>query len=703
MLNPIRQRILFLLVLVILTEPNLSAHQKRDVPMKRKETGRFAELRKKARDHIKKIEQLPKISAPDFPEDFRWLFTDKPLSLKNLRGHVVLLDFWTYGCINCMHVVPELQYLEEKYREAPFLVIGVHSAKFNNERDAQHIQQAADRLGISHPVVVDEDFRIWSSYAVRAWPTLVLIGPDGNILATLSGEGHRDLLDALIAESLNYFGRRGQLARKAAELPTTTKETTREPTVLRFPGKLVADESRNLLYLSDTGNHRILILDPEGEILGQIGSGILGWQDGPYSEARFNRPQGLILWRGFLWVADTDNHLIRRVDLQKRSVKTVAGTGKLAFHFSGASNPGAVSLNSPWDLAATDQTIFIAMAGTHQIWAFKPEKNRIYVYAGTGMESREDGDRWTATFAQPSGLATDGTALYVADSESSSLRAILLSSGKVVTLAGGDLFDFGDRDGPGTTARFQHPLGIFCKGTKLLIADTYNHKIREFDLATGRVTTLYGDGHSGFRDGTDPQFFEPSDVVWFRNRLYVVDTGNHAIRCIDPDRGVTRTLKLRPGDAGSAAQELLPASEPDTLLRHPSVDLKDSSPVILQIRVVPHSGLKISAGTFLELEVLYRSDHKPAETLVKETVSTPASGNLRFIIPQKMIRNGGELELLLKYVICEIETGLCRLQTSRHRIPVTVSPQGKDLVQIQEIPGPRMHPLPDPANPPHRI
>ena len=118
--------------------------------------------------------------APQFPKNFEWLNTDQPLALDgNLKGHVVVLDFWTYCCINCMHILPDLEYLEQKYADQPVMVIGVHSAKFETEREAENIRQAIQRYRIHHPVIVDQDFAVWNSFGASAWPTFAIIDSSG--------------------------------------------------------------------------------------------------------------------------------------------------------------------------------------------------------------------------------------------------------------------------------------------------------------------------------------------------------------------------------------------------------------------------------------------------------------------------------------------------------------------------------------------
>ncbi len=479
-----------------------------------------------------------------------WLNTEEPLTWDKLRGKLVLLDFWTYCCINCLHVLEEVRAIEAKYADQPFVVIGVHSAKFTNEQEIAHIRAAVERNAIRHPVVVDAGNRLWDAFSVRGWPTLVLVDPQGYLLATVPGEGHGAQLDAAIGQALRVLRERDAL--DDAPLPLRLEFAETPTTALRYPGKILADATGDRLYIADSGNHRIVVTTLAGAHIATIGTGQPGNTDGPADAAMFNSPQGLALdaAQQVLYVADTNNHLIRRIDLVTQVVSTVAGTGaqnRLRFP---AGPARATALNSPWDLALRDGTLWIAMAGQHQIWALDLAGETISAAVGSSGEGRRDGDAREAAFAQPSGLALsdDGRHLYVADSEISCIRAVDLTAAEptVTTLAGGDLFDFGLRDGTGDAARFQHPLGVAWHGDHLYVADTYNHAIRRLDPPTGRVQTLAGDGTAGDANGAgrDARFYEPGGISAAGDVLYVADTNNHAIRVVTAATGRTATLAL---------------------------------------------------------------------------------------------------------------------------------------------------------------
>lgn len=479
-----------------------------------------------------------------------WLNTPTPLNWEALRGKLVLLDFWTYCCINCLHVLEELRAIEAKYAGAPLVVIGVHSAKFNNEQDVAHIRDAIARYDIRHPVIVDDQHRLWNAFAVRGWPTLVLVDHQGYLLGTVSGEGNGPRLDAAIGSALELL--RADHALNDAPLPTLLEADAMPLTPLRYPGKVLADPAHDRLFIADSGYHRIVITTLRGQWLATIGAGQAGYVDGAWDAAQFNQPQGLALSGDgtTLYIADSTNHLIRCADLATHTVTTIAGTGQQNHQRFPTGPALATALNSPWDLTLQDATLWIAMAGQHQIWTLNLASQEIVVAAGSTGEGRHDAPGLAAAFAQPSGsvLSGDGHTLYIADSESSCIRAVDLRQPDlpVTTLAGGDLFEFGLRDGVGDAARFQHPLGIAWHAGFLYVADTFNHAIRRIDPHTGDVRTVAGQGEAGMLDGPGlaAHFYEPSGLSAVGNTLYVADTNNHAIRMLDVATGATTTLPL---------------------------------------------------------------------------------------------------------------------------------------------------------------
>ncbi|HHT9130070.1 MAG TPA: thioredoxin-like domain-containing protein [Candidatus Brocadiaceae bacterium] len=488
------------------------------------------------------LAQKKKIPAPELAGGTAWLNVSRPLMLTDLKGKMVLLDFWTYCCINCMHIIPDLKKLEAKY-PTELVVVGVHSAKFQNERESENIRQAILRYEIEHPVVADSNLAIWQAYGVRAWPTLVLIDPEGYIVGSDTGEGHYEILDKLIGEMVSRYHSKNLINEKS--LPLSLEKYKHGSSFLSFPGKVLADEASNRLFIADSNHNRIIITTLEGEVLDIAGNGKTGRNDGNFRDASFNHPQGMTLHDDYLYVADTENHLIRKLDLKAKTVKTIAGTGKQA-EFMATGGMGVSSpINSPWDLVYLDSQLYIAMAGTHQIWVMDLETTVFQPYAGSGREGRIDGLLDSCSLAQPSGITVSGSRLYFADSEVSAIRYADREKKEVKTAVGQDLFVFGDKDGNGEEVRLQHPLGVSNHNGLIYVADTYNHKIKVLNPTNNTCRTLFGNGHEGYIDGKEPQFYEPGGLSFANNKLYVADTNNHAIRVIDMNTKEVNTLQIK--------------------------------------------------------------------------------------------------------------------------------------------------------------
>ena len=508
--------------------------------------------------------------APSLDGGVGWINTAEPINLKDLRGKFVVLDFWTYCCINCIHVLPELKKLEKAYPNE-LVVIGVHSAKFEGEQDSQNITDAVLRYEIEHPVVNDADHKIWNRYAVQSWPSFRIIDPEGNLVAGDSGEIKFEVFDKFFKSVLPYYRQQKLLDERPIKFDLARDKATRTP--LRFPGKVLADEAGERLFIADSNHNRIVVTTLEGKLVAIIGTGAVGKADGDFTVAQFDHPQGMVLVDETLYVADTENHLLRKVDLRGKKVSTISGTGeqgrnawpglpdevaiggfnlKLPERFTG--QPKKTALNSPWDLYVHGKDLYIAMAGPHQIWKMPLDESEIGPYAGNGREDIRDGEllpkipyeRGYSSFAQPSGLASDGAWLYVADSEGSAIRAVPFDATKQVkTLVGtiGSLFTFGDVDGTGDEARLQHALGVVFHDGHLYVADTYNNKIKTVDLKTGAARTLVGRPEAGKAD-SPARFDEPAGISYAAGKLYVADTNNHLIRTIDLKTNDVKTLSI---------------------------------------------------------------------------------------------------------------------------------------------------------------
>ncbi|XP_072228903.1 NHL repeat-containing protein 2 [Leuresthes tenuis] len=527
--------------------------------------------------YLKKLDDGEDLKIPDFHTGLDWLNTEGPLSLnKELAGKVVLLDFFTYCCINCMHILPDLHQLEERHSvEGGLVIVGVHSAKFPNEKVLDNIRSAVLRYDICHPVVNDSEARLWHELEVSCWPTLVLLGPRGNLLFSLVGEGHCDSLNLFTASTLRFYGEQGLLNPHSVGIKLY--KDSLPPSILSFPGKVAIDNVNQRLAIADTGHHRILVASSAGHLLHAVGGPESGKQDGDLSEASFNSPQGVAIKGDTVYVADTENHLIRKIDLLEGRVSTLAGVGGQGTDKEGGAMGPQQPISSPWDVTfgtaggVEDNVLWIAMAGTHQIWALflmdgklpkgsESKAGTCVRWAGSGSEeNRNNAYPHKAAFAQPSGLALapeePWNCLYVADSESSTIRTLALRDGAVKLLVGGErdpmnLFAFGDVDGKGVDAKLQHPLGVAWapEQSLLYVADSYNHKIKVVDPKTKQCTTLAGTGQAG--DSLGPElnkscFNEPGGICVGNGGklLYVADTNNHQVRVLDL---VSKTVSLFP-------------------------------------------------------------------------------------------------------------------------------------------------------------
>lgn len=475
-----------------------------------------------------------RLRFPELAAGLSW-FNTPPLRKEDFQGRLLVIDFWTYCCINCLHTLPSLKKLEEKYRGKPVIFLGIHSPKFSTEKNDENLKKAINRYEITHPVVNDPNLDTWKELGVHAWPTLMLVGPKGNCLFSVAGEGKTGELDLMIEAALEYYHLKEESIAFSPSQP--------HPSFLHFPGKVALDDQEELLFIADSGNNRIVVTNFAGKLVEIIDKG------------NFHHPQGMVYTQGKLYIADTGSHLVRCMDLKTKNVTTLVGTGNQGFDYKGGKRGTKQSISSPWDLALRDQMLFIAMAGTHQIWVYDLSSGTAVNFSGTGQELHLNSkEPLSAAWSQPSGLSLGKEILYIADSESSSIRCIDLSTGKTSTLAGGDqdnpndLFYFGDRTGPASQALFQHPLAVlWLEETKeLLIADTYNHRIK--CLKDGTIDLFAGTGRAGNRDGTffDAEFDEPSGLCFSKkkNLVFVADTNNHKIRILDRKNNSVTTLVI---------------------------------------------------------------------------------------------------------------------------------------------------------------
>ncbi|XP_055955641.1 NHL repeat-containing protein 2 [Patella vulgata] len=567
--------------------------------------------------HIEKLSNRRYYQIPEFSKEFEWLNVSEPLLLSNqLKGKVLVLDFFTYCCINCMHVLPDLHELERKFTITDgVVVLGVHSAKFLNEKLTANILSAVLRYDITHPVVNDSEASLWHKLQIMCWPTFVIVGPQGQFLYNLVGEGHKDQLFEFVDIAVEYFKTVGEI--KSHDLPISLEKNRLPDSPLKFPGKI--EFNGDSLIISDSGNHRLVIIDLNGVVQEVIGSGSRGYKDGDFNTASFSSPQGTVVKDNVIYVADTDNHTVRKVDLISRNVTTVIGTRQQGDDKVGGKIGTQQIISSPWDLtlgkspgSTVEDVLYIAMAGTHQIWIYCLQDITWYKglkypaftcvrFVGSGAEeNRNNSYPQKAGLAQPSGVVIshdeEVNSLFIADSESSTIRTISLKDGAVKNLVGGErdpnnLFAFGDVDGKGVEAKLQHPLGVALLQDKqqLLIADSYNHKIKSVDLKTKMCTTILGNGsHGNQGDNSTSVLNEPGGlcVDGKKEIVYIADTNNSEIKILDLKTSKLSKLPIIFRDEPVSRLSSEHSIEADVTIEQPVVFVHQDSTVAIEVELI---------------------------------------------------------------------------------------------------------------------
>ena len=468
--------------------------------------------------------------VPEILGNLKWFNVGRPVNLRKQEGRVLLLDFGSYCSIHWQNTLADLQHLANKYHDR-LVIIGIHSPKFPGEMNGAHVQKSINKHHIHYPVVHDPARIISKAYGIRSCPAQVLVDREGYILGSLSGEGQLSKLEQLIDYQV---GKAGKAAVGEGSCFSVLKSP--EPaSALSFPGKIVASD--NKVYIADSANNRILVASKNGSILRQYGGATAGFIDGDATSAAFNNPQGMALVDKYLYVADTGNHAIRRIHLRNNDVVTVAGTGRRGTSVVlDGETPLHVDLNSPCDLASRKDMLYIAMAGFHQVWRFSLLKNRLDVFSGSGQEHMDNGPPGAAAFAQPSALTILGDKLYTADAGASAVRCVDLATGYTSTLVGAGLFEYGETDGTGTSARLQYPLDIEADARRnlLWVADTYNNKIRMISINNQSVSSM----------SVNRALNEPGGLAFHDNTLYIANTNSHEILRLNPENGHAEALNV---------------------------------------------------------------------------------------------------------------------------------------------------------------
>jgi thiol-disulfide isomerase/thioredoxin len=590
------------------------------------------------------LPEKDRADVPGFDGASAWINVDHPLAKPELRGRVVIIDFWTSCCINCLQTLPVLHAIEDRFRGRAVTVVGVHSPKFDEEKEAGRLRDVVRDNRIEHPIAVDGSMAIWRAWGIESWPTVLVLDVDGRAVWGAAGEPDVEELSRVVASALDE----GRLAGKLARGPLRGVRV--EPSAdgpLRYPGKVLALKDGGMA-IADTGHDRVVVLDKGGKLEATVGSGLAGKADGSFQEASFSRPEGLAEFGGDLFVADTGNHTLRRIDRRAHAVTTVAGTGEIgAGRLSPQELPArSVALRSPWDLLEGQDCLYVALAGSHQIGAFDPKHGTFRLLAGNGREARVDGALLEASFAQPSALATDGREIFVLDSETSSVRAIRMATGQVRTVMGEDLFVFGDVDGDRSRARLQHPIGMTFADGALWVADSYNSKVKRVDPATGATRTMIG-----------ADLGEPAGLSSAGGALFIADTNHHRV--------------LRWALSGNAKAEAVALGD----LAAPSVetpakvaiDPRDPTIPLGPVRIPPGSSStlrvrwEIPSGTGVNDEAPFRVVWASARGLTRLPAPTREKGTLArdgFEIQVEPAPGAKTAELtgVLDMVVCDVAT-----------------------------------------------
>jgi len=609
---------------------------------------------------------------PEFRPEWGWHNVDTALSLDRLKGHVSLFDFFTYCCINCMHILPDLEKMEHKWGDRGLTVVGIHSAKFENEKNGDHLGHAISRYNIKHPVCNDSQAWLWNTLGVTCWPTQLLLGPHGKPIWIAMGEGHAQFLDELVSVFIDYYGKLGQLNGQKIETVDFSKV---KGSLLKYPGKILVKEGK--IVISDSGHHRILITDLHGNVTDIIGDGRQGCTDGVFSEAQFRNPQGICLIHNKLYVCDTDNHLIRCIDLNSRTVETIAGTGVMGTDREGGKEGINQEICSPWDLCYVNEGgsegLLIAMAGAHQIWLMCLSDISLWKHQytkgvcvrviGSGKEeNRNNSYPHKAGLAQPSGICCNEEFIFLADSESSTIRKISRKDGAVKNFCGGErdptnLFAYGDIDGDGIASKLQHPLGVAVDEEGVVyVADSYNHKVKTVTGNKASVSSL---------KGGEEALSEPGGLFVYGEQVFIADTNNHCIKVLDTVTGMWNTMNVLLSDSvdNTSPREVI----------HSTVSHKQGS-FTLKAQMSLAEGLKLSneAESWWTLSIDQESWTYPSRDSFSLDLSIAVNH------PSMSLGDKAILELSMKIYICSVDK-LCMVRNFKYVVYLTASEDSGDI------------------------
>lgn len=581
------------------------------------------------------------IYAPEFPVGLDWLNTLQPMTMQQFHGKIVLVCFWSMSSQDCFTVVPELEQLRNKYRDE-LIVVGIHSPRSDYEKDSDAIRHALLRNEITIPVVNDSGSQLWNEYGMKARPAFVLINTAGRVIGVHEGIGVFELFDGIIAQAVSYFDADSLIFRH--QIGFVPELYRKEQSLLKYPCGIIADSAGTRLFLSDAGNHRILAMTPSGRIEFIIGAGVKGNQDGTFAEAQFNRPQGIALAGDRLYVADTENHAIREVDLTAKRVTTIVHSA------SGIMYPRA--------LVALNGKLYVTSAGSHPIWVVDLATKQASPFAGSEELGMPDESSGEATLSQPGGITTDGTSLYFIESESGAIRSIDIGTGQVETVLAGGL---------------QYPHGIAFQDGLLYVSDSYDQKVKVINLATKAMSDFVGSGRKGSNDGaaTAATFYEPAGLAISGGKLFVADCNNQQVRFVDV--ATRRVNSLQTTNLGAIAQQTMD-NFAGREVKLPPAKLKGGAGKISIALMVPDGYRMLEREAFF---VDFRSsDSKVVAFSAKpnEVVLNQATGE--FEIPLNGSIGAAKVEIEIVVYMQKVGSATCYYDMIRANVPVTIEEKG---------------------------
>ncbi len=540
--------------------------------------------------------------------DQKWLNLSKPIIDEDLKDRVILLHFWNRSCISCIATLFDIKKLEQKFGNK-LLVIGIYSAKFDSEKNYQLIENAVLKHDITHPILVDDDLKIWNNFKIKAWPSFVLINPHGNEVETYVGENSVVEMSRDVKKIISRYRYR----LNSNPLPITPEKYNKIGNVLRFPSKLAYSSSLSYksrqysaIFISNSGQNNIVISALNGDIIEKIGGAEEGLVDGIFDDATFNSPSGILFNDNKLYVADSGNHALRVIDFKEGLVKTLVGSGVKGDVISDATaiDAALVNLSSPSDVEffPDKNTIAISNSGTNQILLYHLKDHKISVLAGSGKEGMLDGKGRASSLAQTSDMSAFQGKLYFLDALTSSLR-VVDKSGDVKTLIGqGE--KFGHANGAKEKALMQHPLALTVDNSGVYIADSFNHRIRKYDFSSKQIRDLVG-AESDDDFGAKTRFDSPEGIISIANNFYISDSGNNRLLILNRSKLNSTLLNVMPPLKlpKEGFLEYLPNLQKSTV-----ISLKENAEIILKIDV--NDGWKINEDgpSFINLLELVSDD-----------------------------------------------------------------------------------------------